>query len=83
MYVVLVSTTIVQAVIKKGILMSHCLTTLWSVALCASFWLQTLTPSKSRGLILKGMKKEGDSCLSPTNLQIYMNSYPESVTVLQ
>lgn len=29
------------------------------------------------------MKEEKGTCLLPTNLQIYMNSYPESVMVLQ
>lgn len=29
------------------------------------------------------MKEEKGTCLLPTNLQIYMNSYPESVVVVQ
>lgn len=38
---------------------------------------------KNKGFSAEGMKEEWGSYLLPTNLQIYMNSYPESVIVLQ
>lgn len=78
MYAILVSTSIVQAVNKKGILMSHC--TVKCRALC--FILAPVSDSlKIKGFSSGG--NEGSSCLLPTNLYIYMNSYPESVMALQ